>query len=69
MAQPLLVPFICSKCRKELVWASVAANVFCPACRVWVKPSGEIVKRIQFGSVNMPDAEYGQQKLFPADEQ
>jgi len=64
MTQPLLVPFVCSKCNKELVWATIAANVFCPSCHIWVKPSGEVVKRIRIGSVNLSNAVYGQLSLF-----
>ncbi|MCX7780540.1 MAG: hypothetical protein N2491_06440 [Negativicutes bacterium] len=66
MTQPLLVPFICSRCGRELVWACVAANVYCPACKHWVKPSGETVRRLTLGKVKMPDRELGQLKLFDA---
>ena len=67
MAQPLLVPFVCPKCRKEVAWANVTANVFCPACRCWLRPSGEIVRQLRFGNVKLPDVEYGQLNLFPGE--
>lgn len=69
MAQPLLVPFICSKCHRELAWASVTANVFCPVCRCWIRPSGEVVRNLRIGSVKLPDVEYGQLNLFSAEKQ
>ena len=64
MAQSLLVPFVCSSCGRNLVWASVAANVLCPKCHCWVKPSGEIVQRIELGKVTAPEDEFGQLNLF-----
>jgi DNA-directed RNA polymerase subunit RPC12/RpoP len=64
MAQPLLVPFICARCGKELVWASVTANVYCKSCRCWVKPSGQAVRSLKLGTVKEPGIEYGQLSLF-----
>ena len=32
-----MVRFVCSKCKRQLVWAEATVTVQCPSCGRWVK--------------------------------
>ncbi len=41
--QPILLPFICPKCGKIVVWTLPGATVYCKQCKTWIsKPEKEI---------------------------
>ena len=32
-----MVRFVCSKCKRQLVWAEATVTVQCPSCGRWIK--------------------------------
>ena len=32
-----MVRFVCSRCKRQLVWAEVSVTVKCPSCGRWIK--------------------------------
>ncbi len=37
MRKDQMVRFVCSRCKRQLVWAEVSVTVKCPSCGRWIK--------------------------------
>lgn len=42
--QPVLLPFICHKCGKIVIWTLPGASVYCKQCNTWIsQPAKEVI--------------------------